>query len=117
MQLMEVKDATRKTIKRIRQCFIYKSNYFQLETYVNIEGFLSLLKIQTNSPSPQIEIPPYIEVIREVTDDPGYMAHCLAKIDYYIYPEDVPLIKDVDSDISQFDYLFKDTDCYRRTSI
>ena len=53
-------------------------------------------------------MPPFIEVIREVTDDPGYMAHCLAKIDYYIYPQDQNLIKDVDSEAGTIDEFFKD---------
>lgn len=108
MQLMEVKDSTRKTIKRVRQCFIYKANYFQLETFVNIGGFLSLIKIQTNVATPQIEIPPFIEVIREVTDDPGYMAHCLAKLNYYIYPQDQSLIKDIESNLGQYKELLQD---------
>ena len=34
-------------MKKLRQCFIYESQYFQVDTFLNVEGTPSILRIET----------------------------------------------------------------------
>jgi len=36
-----------KQLKKVRQCFIYEQQYFMVETFVNVDGAPSLLRIET----------------------------------------------------------------------
>jgi hypothetical protein len=40
-----------------------------VDTFVNVEGSPSLLRIETTKEESQLKIPPFVKVLREATDD------------------------------------------------
>ena len=48
-----------------------------LETYKNLEKTLSILKVDTEED--EIELPPFIPIVKDVTNDPAYSSTNLAK--------------------------------------
>jgi hypothetical protein len=89
--LGENKDVSRKTVKRVRQCFIYKSNYFMIDTYLNVKKGVSVLRADILNLE-DIALPPEISIVRDVTDDPGYSTYIMSKINWYVSSEDKNII-------------------------
>lgn len=59
-----------------------------LDTYINIDGCPSLLKILTDSKrDKEIEIPPVLCVVKDVTDSKEYSSYLMARKDW-VMPED-----------------------------
>jgi hypothetical protein len=57
---------------------------------MNVKKGLCLLRIETDQPD--VDIPPFISVIRDVKDDPGYSTEKLAKKSWYVSEPDRPFI-------------------------
>lgn len=89
MILLDRADKSRKTLKRRRQCFIWGSQYYSLDTFVNVKKGVSLLRIESEKVP---AMPPFLRLIREVTDDLGYSSYRMAKLDWYVSAEDLPLL-------------------------
>ena len=47
-----------KELKKFRQCFIYKQQYFMVETFLNCDGQPTLLRIENSKERSEIQIPP-----------------------------------------------------------
>lgn len=90
LQLISQRDPMRKTIKKVRQCFAWSSHYYMLDTFMNVKKGVCTLRIETETP--EIEIPPFVQVIRDVKDDPGYSTEKLAKKSWYVSEADRPYI-------------------------
>lgn len=43
-----------------------------VETFTNVDGSPSILRIETTGDAQEIQIPPFLKVLREVTDDTFY---------------------------------------------
>ena len=69
IELLEMKDPEKKQLRKIRQCFIFESQYFMVESFSNVDGSPSLLRIETTDERKKITIPPFLRVLREVTND------------------------------------------------
>lgn len=76
------RDPSEKQLKKIRQCFIYEQQYFMVETFLNVDGSPSLLRIETTKAGTEIKIPPFLKVLRDVTEDHEYASSVMAKHDY-----------------------------------
>lgn len=50
-----------------------------IETFLNVPGRPSLLRIETTKEQREIKIPPFISIEKEVTLDPDYSSRSLAK--------------------------------------
>jgi hypothetical protein len=73
IELLEQKDSAKKVIKKLRQCFIYDQQYFMVDTFLNHKNFqFSILRIETTREAQQIKIPPFVKVLREVTEEEIY---------------------------------------------
>jgi AAA domain len=83
MNHLKKRDKTRSTVKRILQCFIIDDDYMILDTFQNIKFKGSLLRVETKKMLEDITFPEFIEVERDVKDDPGYSTHKLAKTNWY----------------------------------
>jgi predicted ATPase len=94
MILGSEKDTSRKIIKRMRQCFIYKNKYFMLNTYLNVKSGISVLRVDSLKDISDIEIPSDLDVLREVTNDPGYSTYIMSKINWYVSSRDRDIILD-----------------------
>lgn len=53
-----------------------------VDTFVTIEGKPSILRIESNSNSGKAAIPPFLRVLREITDEEVYDSKIMAIHDY-----------------------------------
>mmetsp|Transcript_8527 Transcript_8527/g.12616 ORF Transcript_8527/g.12616 Transcript_8527/m.12616 type:complete len:453 (-) Transcript_8527:1380-2738(-) len=83
MKLIKKKDPTRKPVRRVRRCFIFKGEYFTLDYFSNVKNGLWILRVASEKDEKDIMFPPFVEVIRNIKDDPGYNIHKLAKLNWY----------------------------------
>lgn len=81
--LLAEKEADRKrsVIQKNRYCFLWKNQYFELDIFISPKRLsgLSLLEIELTEENDKIEIPPFLKVIRDVTEDSEFTNHSLAK--------------------------------------
>lgn len=66
-----------RVIKKERICFLWLDQYFELDKFSD-PADLWLLEVELTSRHNAINIPPFIDVIKEVTDDPAYKNATLA---------------------------------------
>lgn len=69
-------------MKKLRQCFIYEQQYFQVDFFLNVDGNPSILRIETTKEAQEIRIPPFLQVLREVTTDKNYETRVMADYRY-----------------------------------
>lgn len=53
-----------------------------VETFVNVEGAPSLLRIDTTKQGKEIKIPPFVKVLRDVTEDNFFASSTMAQHTY-----------------------------------
>ncbi len=53
-----------------------------VETFNNVDGSPSLLRIETTKESKELKIPPFVRVLRDVTEDQNYASSFMAQRDY-----------------------------------
>jgi predicted ATPase len=82
LRLLDKRDKARKTLKRLRQCFVYDGIYMMLDTFLNVGNGMNVLRIETDSPVSEINIPDCFKSIKEVTDD-SYSTEKLSKVTWY----------------------------------
>ena len=71
-------DTSRRPLEWLRTCFNYKTTYFQLETITNLPENPTILR--TASDSAELDLPSFIPIVQEVTDQNEYSSHKLSKI-------------------------------------
>lgn len=77
-------DPARETIHKLRRCFVWEEQYFELDTFVSPTMDHLLLEIESLPDNPQpIKFPPFIKVIEEVTENPDYYNGNIAKRPLY----------------------------------
>ena len=80
LELLEGADPDRSPINKTRFCFAYESFYFEMDALLREDGStLWVLEIETPGPQVEIIMPPGIDVLREVTDDPQFRNSYLAR--------------------------------------
>jgi CYTH domain-containing protein len=80
LELLEGADPERAPINKTRFCFAYESFYFEMDALLREDGStLWVLEIETPGPQVEIIMPPGIDVLREVTDDPQFRNSYLAR--------------------------------------
>ena len=58
-----------------------------MDTFLNAKGFqFSIMRIETTKEAQEIQIPPFVKVLREVTDQPIYDTRTIATKNY-VMPE------------------------------
>lgn len=72
------REKARKTLETVRTCFTYQNTYYVLETHVNVPGQPTILR--TQSCMSKTTLPPFIDVIREVTGDNDKSRWSLAQL-------------------------------------
>ena len=76
--LMEA-DTVHRQIRKTRWCVPYKSKYFEIDLFPFSDKF-ALMEVELASADEEIEFPIFVEVIREVTDDPNYRNKALSSL-------------------------------------
>ena len=75
--LDEVDPAFGSVTKR-RYCFKYADQYMTVDTYAGSSS-LAILDVQLSDKAQTVQIPPEIDVVREVTEEIAYQGHMIAK--------------------------------------
>jgi len=86
VNLLSYADPARKTIKKTRYCFLYENQYFELDEYdtmiwseeLNL-GYRHVMEIELTHIDQEVKMPPFIDIICEVTGDKRFSNYNLAK--------------------------------------
>ena len=93
----QCQDKTRRTIHRKRVCFVYHHDQMVLETFFLEQGkAITLLRVETSKTADAIKFPKRLTVIRDVSDDPGFSSHILAKEGWVMDPADLSALNSSD---------------------
>ena len=76
--LMRFKDPRCRVIHKDRHCFVYDNQYFELDEFLGMDG-LVVLEIELTEENDKVDLPPFLDVLREVTGDLNYTNHEIAK--------------------------------------
>ena len=69
----------KRTIHKLRRCFVWNNRYLELDTFVEPPLPHHLLEIEDVAADEEIAFPPFLKVIREVTDDSAWYNANIAK--------------------------------------
>ena len=80
--LMEQRDPSRGVIRKERNCFLWKNQYFELDVFLEPEHLsgLTLLELELTEENSSIELPGWLGKITDVTEDPDYQNYNLAML-------------------------------------
>lgn len=81
-QLKSLANPKKHPIVKKRTCFVYKGQYFELDTFPFFKD-KALLELELKNEKQSFELPPEIEVINDVTNDKKYKNNYLAGITDY----------------------------------
>ena len=77
--LLQKADPTRCTVHKLRRCFVWENQYFELDTFLQPKLSHLLLEIEGLPDAGDIHFPPFLHVLEEVTENPEYYNATLAK--------------------------------------
>ena len=63
-----------------------------VETFTNVRNFPSVLRVENTSESSKTKLPPFLKIIREVTQDNAYETWYMARQDYEMPESDIQAI-------------------------
>ena len=78
LTLLQERDPRRSIILKDRYSFVWAQQYFQLDNFHSPMP-LTLLEIELPHEKTHIELPPFLKIIRDVTEDPRYSNSSIAK--------------------------------------
>lgn len=78
LELLMRVDTSLRPIRKVRYCFVYKNLYFELDVYP-FWNKQAILEIELSSEDQSIELPDFIKVVREVTEDDSYKNYQIAR--------------------------------------
>lgn len=78
VDLLNEADTSLNQIVKKRICFVYKSQYFEIDLY-DFSKNESIMEIELTDESEEIHFPDFITIIKEVTNDLNYRNRMLAK--------------------------------------
>lgn len=64
-----------------------------VETFLNIDHNPSILRIETTNETKKNKLPPFLNIVREVTNEDAYETQTMAAINYCMPEEDVQVIQ------------------------
>ena len=76
--LLQQADPYRQSISKLRQSFIWKGQYFELDTYRGSLDGLVILETKGIADAEDVNFPPFIRVIKEITGNKEYYNYNLA---------------------------------------
>ena len=63
-----------------------------VETFLNIANYPSILRIETTNETKKMKLPPFLTVLREVTNEEEYETQTMAHIEYKMPEADIAVI-------------------------
>ena len=76
--LLAQRDPARRTVRKRRTCFLSGGLYFELDRFIEPRPGLTLLEVELDDEATQVVLPPWLEVERDVTDEPAYSNYAIA---------------------------------------
>lgn len=70
------------TIHKIRRCFVWGGQYFELDIFGGHREGLVMMEAELDEGQSEVPLPPFIEIDRDVTDDPAFTNRSLALTPY-----------------------------------
>ena len=77
--MLSLADEGRHTIHKVRRSFIWKGQYFELDTYLDRLQGLVILETKGIAADEPLKQPPFLSIIKDVTGDKEYYNYHLAK--------------------------------------
>lgn len=81
---LATRDPRRQTIHKMRYCLPYADHIFEIDIFP-FWNRQAIMEVELQNENEEFTLPPFIRVLREVTDDPDYSNHSMART---IPPED-----------------------------
>ena len=78
VKLIEEVDPAFGSITKRRFCFLYQDQYMTVDTYAGSSD-LAILDVQIDDQTQEIQFPPELEIVREVTEDVRYHGHMISR--------------------------------------
>jgi CYTH domain-containing protein len=72
-------DPTRRTLKKSRRAFLWANQYFEWDIFKDPRPGLELLEVEIDSIDGPVELPPFLSIEREVTQEREYANHTIAR--------------------------------------
>lgn len=76
--LLREADTALHTVVKDRYCFTYSNQYFELDMYQD-NSTSAILEIELTDKADTVDLPPWLTVIKDVTEDDYYKNHQIAK--------------------------------------
>lgn len=101
IQLLEHTDPDRKSMAKARHCFIYENNSYIIDVFQNLDsntfksvleeakdievdsllkGKMTILRVDVDSKNNEPKLPPFVKVVKDVTDDVKFKTYELSKM-------------------------------------
>jgi CYTH domain-containing protein/thymidylate kinase len=77
-QMLQQADPYRQTIHKLRRCFIWKGQFFEIDTYLEPVDNLVILETKGVAAQEEIHFPPFVKVLEEVTGNKRYYNYHIA---------------------------------------
>ena len=77
-QMLQQADPYRVTIRKRRQSFIWKGQFFELDTFLSPSADLVMMETKGIAQQETINFPPFIKVLEDVTGNPRYLNYNIA---------------------------------------
>jgi CYTH domain-containing protein len=79
--LLAQADPTRRMIRKRRRMFLWANQYFEWDIFADPRRGLEMLGVEVDSLNYPVELPPFLQIEREVTGDSQYANHRIALTD------------------------------------
>lgn len=70
--LLTLRDPEKATVKKRRICFFWREQFFEVDLFEEPRPGLALMEAERSDRTPELELPPFVKVLRNVTDDKQY---------------------------------------------
>jgi len=88
VEFLSTRDPMRRTIRKMRTCFLWEGRYFELDQFTDIDPpdsddpvgpeRLVLLEVELESPDQKVALPPFLDIAAEVTESRDYSNYALS---------------------------------------
>lgn len=79
IELLQDADPMRQTIHKIRRCFVWDDQYFELDTFLSPQLPYMLLELEGLKDATDVHFPPFLKIVEEVTENPLYYNATIAR--------------------------------------
>jgi len=77
-QMLQQADPYRSTIKKRRQSFIWKGQFFEIDTFLSPVSNLVMMETKGVAEHETVKVPPFIEILEDVTGNSKYLNYNIA---------------------------------------